>query len=1082
MNRLHLFITGLWLLGTLCIQSAQAGTYIDNINTDKAMYSPGSSVTIYVDLKNTTGSIFSGTVEVTIFHLGAVVANLPEQGLTLGAGGTAAKVFSWLPPVDDFKGYLVAVSLKNGSGAVVESGSSAIDVSSDWKRFPRYGYVSYFDGGVDAWNTVWQLKNYHINGLEFYDWQWKHHIPYKPEPDAVWPDIAQRSTSRATVSNLISAAHSYGMMAMNYNLYGGAYEDYQTDGSGVTLSMGIFGEPKPAGGYTLDEQMGHNLGSWAATDKICTMNNRDIGWQNYIYGREQDVFDHFAFDGWHIDSLGSGTVWDYAGNTFNLLDYYPAFINHAKAALNKRMVYNSVDAGGEGLIAQNADVDFIYSELWGGNARYIDLKERVDSVRSYGSKAVVFPAYINYEKTSGYFNEASVRLADASIFACGAAHLELGDGSEMLRTEYFPENTVKMSAALKNTLRTYYDFLVGYENLLRGDAVSADHTVTVASTATSTNGSAGAVWLISKKAMGCSMVHLVNLLNNTGTEWRDAYGTYAAPPVKTNLAMKMYYSGTVADGKLWWASPDINDGVASSLSFTTGSDGGGNYVNFTLPYLHYWDMIWLEIKGTKDAAMKIEAEKYDSMAGIGTEATSDAGGGRNVGFVSNTQGDSYLAFNDVDFGTGMSSVSMRVASALPNGLLELHLDRPDGPLIGTVEVGHTGGWQSWQTETADLSGATGIRDLYIVFRNAASNLNWFQFQISGNVAADRADHAAYNDGWQDGDNGGYGFSVWDFGENSTGSRAGIRSSTDNGGGSSIDAAGASFYLSNEDGSGLYLDVLRYLNADLLVGQTLSMDMDINWRNGHKGIDIRGEDDMASIFKFEIGNQGSGDDHVVMNAATGNGSIGNAWSDNTQFHVALEQSGIAGGIWKITRSGGINDYDEGTYSGTVSSIQFYFNGDGNSANSADATYYNNLSVAWIPAFDFYGAWTNQYELNGSDADMGADPDYDSMDNLFEFALGGNPTTNDATLVKPGFYHVGVSDTNLLSYVYNRYTDAAVHQLIYRLETTWNMMSSAWSTNGYVELPPTDVGKGFETVTNLVVATNSTMFLRLRVEAR
>lgn len=707
--------------------AAQAGLLIGNVNTDKAAYAPGNSITLYVDLLNSTGAPFNGSAEVSVSHLGLVVTNLPAQAVSLGTGASTTKVFSWAAPAADFRGYLVGIAVKNGGGTVVDSDSSAIDVSSDWSKFPRYGYVAHFGAGLDAYNIVWQLKNYHINGLQFYDWQWKHHIPYSASSS--WPDIANRTISRATVSNLIGAAHFYGMMAMNYNLYGGAYSNYLSDGSGAVLSMGIFSGPKPGGGYTLDNQLGHPLGTWAATLKIFTMNNRDTNWQNYIFGREQDVFSNFAFDGWHIDSLGQSSVWDYDGNNFSLHDHYPQFINNAKATLNKRMLYNSVDAGGENQVAQSANVDFVYSELWSGNANYIDFKNRVDNVRRFGSKAVVFPAYMNYAKTSGFFNEASVRMADAAIFACGASHLELGDGGEMLRTEYFPENTVKMSTSLKAVLRTYYDFLVGYQNLLRGDTVSASHQASISGLTTSTSGSAGAVWVIAKTTPGYSIIHLINLLNNSSTQWRDDNGTYPAPATQTNLAVKMYYRGAISGGKLWWASPDFNSGAATQLSYTSGSDGGGNYINFTLPQLQYWDMVWLELNGTASAANQFQAESYDSMSGISVEGTTDTGGGLNVGGVNNTTGDSWLAFGNVDFGTGPGSVSARVASAVSGGTIEFRLDSPNGALIATVSVGNTGGWQNWQTVSAPTSGASGVRKLFVVFKNAASNLNWFNFNF-----------------------------------------------------------------------------------------------------------------------------------------------------------------------------------------------------------------------------------------------------------------------------------------------------------------------------------------------------------------
>lgn len=55
-------------------------------------------------------------------------------------------------------------------------------------------------------------------------------------------------------------------------------------------------------------------------------------------------------------------------------------------------------------------------------------------------------------------------LTDAVIFALGGAHLELGE--HMLCSEYFPNTDIVMSSTLKDDLVWYYDFLVGYENLV----------------------------------------------------------------------------------------------------------------------------------------------------------------------------------------------------------------------------------------------------------------------------------------------------------------------------------------------------------------------------------------------------------------------------------------------------------------------------------------------------------------------------------------------------------------------------------------------------------------------------------------
>jgi beta-glucosidase len=75
----------------------------------------------------------------------------------------------------------------------------------------------------------------------------------------------------------------------------------------------------------------------------------------------------------------------------------------------------------------------------------------------------------------------------------------------------------------------------------------------------------------------------------------------------------------------------------------------------------------------------------------------------------------------------------RLASGTSNtGTVQYRLDATTGPMIASVPVNSTGGWQSWISSTVNLSGAaTGTHALYITFTTNGSgdfvNLNWFQF-------------------------------------------------------------------------------------------------------------------------------------------------------------------------------------------------------------------------------------------------------------------------------------------------------------------------------------------------------------------
>jgi len=110
---------------------------------------------------------------------------------------------------------------------------------------------------------------------------------------------------------------------------------------------------------------------------------------------------------------------------------------------------------------------------------------------------------------------------------------------------------------------------------------------------TSTNATAGEVWTFARSISGTDVLHFINLLNLTSNDWMDTNSNQPAPTVQNNLAVKYYYRSSVAPVSVYVASPDVNGGAARSLSFSTGTDGGGKYATFTLPSLDYWDMAWV---------------------------------------------------------------------------------------------------------------------------------------------------------------------------------------------------------------------------------------------------------------------------------------------------------------------------------------------------------------------------------------------------------------------------------------------------------------------------------------------------------
>lgn len=151
---------------------AVPGDLIQRVYTDKARYNPGDTVTITVEIRNNIGMDWSGTLYLDISHLETTVYSA-NQPLSVAAGATATKIFTWTAPLTDFRGYRVEVH-----AGTTDMNATAIDVSSDWTRYPRYGFIHNFTPGQTQFQIRDKIRllaeNYHINVIQFYDWMWRH--------------------------------------------------------------------------------------------------------------------------------------------------------------------------------------------------------------------------------------------------------------------------------------------------------------------------------------------------------------------------------------------------------------------------------------------------------------------------------------------------------------------------------------------------------------------------------------------------------------------------------------------------------------------------------------------------------------------------------------------------------------------------------------------------------------------------------------------------------------------------------------------------------------------------------------------
>lgn len=384
---------------------------IERVYTDKARYDPGDTASIKVELINDSGSAYNGNVDLAIYHLEAQVTT-DSTAINLLNGQSTTVTFTWTTPNTDFQGYFVDVTAGSSKGA------TAIDVSSDWTRFPRYGFMSDFPSETSAVTddrVKRTIEDYHTNAFQLYDWMWRHENNIKRTGgviDSSWTDWSGKHTMYwQTIQNMISSMHSYNAAAMPYTMNYAALNDYQTI-SGVDPAWAMYED------NAHQTQLGFDFVDNDPNTWLWLFNPADTNWQNYIYAEYRDIIATAGFDGIHLDQMGErADPYDYNGNVIDLDNSFSGFINNLRSNLDsngmsdKVLTFNNVDGAAEGWafddVTKNADYDFTYTEIWGEANDYIELKQLIDKAkRNNGQKAVVLAAYMNYEENTGTTYEA----------------------------------------------------------------------------------------------------------------------------------------------------------------------------------------------------------------------------------------------------------------------------------------------------------------------------------------------------------------------------------------------------------------------------------------------------------------------------------------------------------------------------------------------------------------------------------------------------------------------------------------------------------------------------------------------------
>lgn len=543
-----------------------------DIYPDKSFYYPGQTVCLLVELMG--NDLEEVVLLTTITYLSKTIIELRDTFQVVDSSSTIAEL-TWSPPLDVPRGYGVDLRVQDMEGQIIARASTAFDVLEVWTQAPRYGFLTDFspERSNIEYTAVW-LTKFHLNGLQFYDWMYRHDQLLPPTDPFV--DLLNRRLSLTTTKVLIEVAHARNIAAMPYTAIYGASIPFQQ----MHPEWSLFdenGNPIEFAGF------------------LMIMNPAPASpWSQHLLVQFEQVLEKTAFDGIHIDQYGdpkNGRNFD--GNLVELKEVFPRFINATKALVDRKrgengtVIFNAVANWPIETVAPT-DQDAVYIEVWPPNTHYQHLHQHIVAAQQMGQgKPVILAVYTDPT------NEHNARLVDVAIFASGGFHIELGEPGAMLADPYFPKHG-QMSSDLVTSIRHYYDFAVRYENVLSQGTKDTTPTragqVKIDDINTDPIAIGDKVWVITRKGQRFETISLINLLGIASPTWNGPQ--IPKPTLQSDLRLRYYTQQPVKN--IWWATPDGNDPTGQTLSFKRGEDDSGKYIEFNIPSLAYWDLIVLE--------------------------------------------------------------------------------------------------------------------------------------------------------------------------------------------------------------------------------------------------------------------------------------------------------------------------------------------------------------------------------------------------------------------------------------------------------------------------------------------------------
>ncbi len=370
-----------------------------------------------------------------LLHLDRVVAEAP-------VGPDEHVVF---PPQDE-----------GGYGVELGDATTAVDVLRDPLSRPRYGFVSHYESGRATEGVGDNVRRFHLNAVQFYDWMYRHASLMPPADEFV--DALGQRISLDTVRRLVAEVRHAGSLPMAYAAVyavgAEAWPDWHEDGL-------YRGDGSP----------------WMLGDFLWNVDPTSERWVSHLSEDLRGALT-VGFAGFHLDQYGS-PKWAVRadGTRVDLADAFPRLVDRLAADLPEaRLIFNNVNDFPTFSTVRAAQA-LTYIEVWPPHTRLGHLAELVTKARLIApGRPVVLAAYLSaYDGDEAGALEAE-KLQLATVFSHGGTVLLHGEEASVLTEAYYVRHK-DVAERTQEGARRYFDFAVRYGDLLFSDA-SVDVTRT----------------------------------------------------------------------------------------------------------------------------------------------------------------------------------------------------------------------------------------------------------------------------------------------------------------------------------------------------------------------------------------------------------------------------------------------------------------------------------------------------------------------------------------------------------------------------------------------------------------------------